>query len=241
MATAQPLGFTVQYTITTIAALGLALYYAWDLALITLSTVPIAAVALGWISSRMQTTVQGHIDGLTKASKLANVSISSIDTVKAFNGQDDEIFSYSRAIRSAARLYLRQARSNALQIGFVRFTTLSLFVQGFWYGAHLINTGKKNPGDVLTAFWACLMATQTAEQILPQMLVLEKGRAAGATLQAALTQMRRGKKVVKMVGSKAPKFCDGDIQVRNVSCSSEVSLRCLTLALLRCDPRPRQL
>lgn len=217
MATSQPLGFTVQYSITALAALGLALYYAWDLALITLGTVPLAAVVLGKISARMQPIVKSHLEELTKASKMANVSIASIETVKCYNGQDFEIWQYANAVKRAAEHYLGQARYNALQIGFVRFVTLSMFVQGFWYGTHLVYTGKKNPGDILTAFWACLMATQTIEQILPQMIVLEKGRAAGATLRAVLTQMKRGRKVINVLSGKTPEYCDGDIQVEDVS------------------------
>ena len=217
MSTSQPLGFTLQYTITTVAALGLALYYAWDLTLITLGTVPFAAVILGKISARMQPTIKNHEQALTKASKFANVSISSIDTVKCYNGQDFEIWQYSCAVKNAAKSFVLQAHSNALQIGLVRFITLSIFVQGFWYGTHLVSTGKKNPGNVLTAFWACLMAVQTIEQILPQMLVLEKGRAAGATLRAVLTQMKSGRRAMKRIGRKTPRYCDGDIQVRDVS------------------------
>ena len=80
-----------------------------------------------------------------------------------------------------------------------------------------MTSGKKSAGDVLTTFWACLMATQSFEQILPQMIVLEKGRAAGATLKAVLAQMERGRKVVNMRGGQFPKYCDGDIDVRKVS------------------------
>ncbi|KAL8824353.1 MAG: hypothetical protein Q9191_005111 [Dirinaria sp. TL-2023a] len=217
LATSQPLGFTVQYTVTTVAAFGLALYYSWDLTLITLSTVPFAAVILGKLSAGMQPTVNGHLQELTRASKLANSSISSIETVKCYNGQDWEAWQYASAVKNAAIFYLRQARSNALQIGFVRFVTLSMFVQGFWYGTHLVNTGKKTPGAVLTAFWACLMATQTVEQILPQIIVLEKGRAAGATLRATLMRMETGRQVVEMLGRKSPEYCEGDIQIHDLS------------------------
>lgn len=217
MATSQPLGFAAQYTVTTVAALGLALYYAWDMALVTLAVVPASALVLSWISGRLQPTIKAQMDELTQASKLANNSISSIDTVKCFNGQDFEMWQYAQAIRKAATFYLVQARASAFQIGFVRFVTSIMFVQGFWYGSHLISTGKKNPGQVLTAFWACLMATQTVEQILPQMLVLEKGRASAATLQAMLTQMESGRKIARMTGRTAPKYCEGDIEVRNVS------------------------
>lgn len=165
----------------------------------------------------MQPSIDAQIEELTEASKLANNAITAIDMVKYFNGQDSEMWQYANAIKRAAKWYLVQARANAVQIGFVRIMTLGMFVQGFWYGSHLVASGKKGAGDVLTAFWACLVATQAIEQILPQMIVLEKGRAAGATLKAVLMQMERGRKITNMIGRKLPKYCEGDIEARNVS------------------------
>ena len=220
MATSQPLGFATQYAVTTVAALGLAFYYSWSLTLVTLATVPLSAVFLAWLSASMQPGVEAQIEALTIASKFATNAISAIDTVKCFNGQNHELWQYVAAVRKAAKFYLLQARANALQIGFVRLVTLGMFVQGFWYGSHLVNTGKKNPGDILTAFWAALIATQSIEQILPQMIVLEKGRAAGATLRAMLVQMEGGRTVLQMVGGNKPLYCDGDVEIRNVSNAS---------------------
>lgn len=165
----------------------------------------------------MQPSIDAQVDQLTQASKQANDAISAIDTVKCFNGQDFEIWQYAKTVRKAARFYLIQARANALQIGFVRLVTLSMFVQGFWYGSHLVTTGAKDPGQVLTTFWACLMATQSIEQILPQMIVLEKGRAAAATLKSLLVRMEKDCKDVEVVDHITPEYCEGDIEVRNVS------------------------
>ncbi len=165
----------------------------------------------------MQPSIEAQAKELTRASQLANNSISAIDTVKCFNGQDFQSWQYAQAVHKAARFYLIQARQNALQIGLIRLVTLGMFVQGFWYGSHLVDKGKKNPGQILTAFWACLMAAQAIEQIIPQMIVLEKGRAAGATLKAALIQMERGRKVTSMVGCKTLGNCKGDVEIRNVS------------------------
>lgn len=163
----------------------------------------------------MQPSIDAQSKELNKCSKYANNAIQAIDTVKCFSGQDFELWQYSKAVKSAAEYYLLQARANAFQIGFVRFVTLAMFVQGFWYGSHLVQTGKKNAGEVLTAFWACLTATQAFEQILPQMIVLEKGRAAGATLKAILVQMESQRRVI-IQGHLTPDFCEGDIEVRNV-------------------------
>lgn len=217
IATSQPLGFAAQYSVTALTALGLAFYTSWKLTLVTLATVPVSAIALSVIASQMQPSIEAQQVELTMASKLLNNALSAIDTVKCFNGQDFEIRQYARAIARAAKYYLKQARSNALQIGFVRIMTLGMFVQGFWYGSSLVGSGKTSAGDVLTTFWACLMATQAIEQILPQMIVLEKGRAAGAALKGVLEQMHKGRRVVKMRGKETPTFCEGDIEIRYVS------------------------
>ena len=217
--TSQPLGLIVQYTVTVAVALGLAFYYSWSLTLVTLAIVPVSAIICARMSAQMQPNVQAQARELTKGLKIASNAISAIATVKSFNGQDGENWKYAQATQSAARYYLAQARANALQTGFVRLVTLGVFFQGFWYGSHLVNTRKKSPGDVLTCFWACLMAMQTADQLSAQFLYLEKGRAASATLNANIIQMERGRRITSMIGKTRPKSCHGDIQVRNVGLS----------------------
>jgi ATP-binding cassette subfamily B (MDR/TAP) protein 1 len=217
MGTSQPLGSCLQSVVATIAALGLAFYTSWNLTLVTLAAVPVAAVIVSVIGSKIQPNIEAQQAGLTIASKLANNAISSIDTVKAFNGQRFELRQYSSSLSSAAQWYLKQARLNAFEIGFLRLMILGMFVQGFWYGSNLVASGKSSAGNVLTTFWACLMAIESSQQILPQMLVLEKGRAAGAALAAILDHLDQGKPAVEMTGRKHPEFCEGDIEVRNVS------------------------
>ncbi len=226
LATSQPLGFAVHDSVTACAALSLAFYYSWSLTLVTLSTVPILAVALAWNSARMQPSLETQTEELTKASRIANDAITAIDTVKCFNGQDFERWQYKKAVKRAARYYLRLAQANALQIGGLRLITLSMFVQGFWFGSHLVNIGQKNPGEILTAFWACLMATQAFEQIQPQAMVLEKGRAAGAMLKSVLGQIEDVLDISSMSGRSVPLYCTGEIEIRNVSEKSRILKSC---------------
>ena len=185
--------------------------------MVTLSTVPLSGLFLAWVSGRMQPAIKSHNEELDNASKKVASSIINIDTVKCYNGQDVEVWQYFGVVKRAAGFYLTQARANAVQIAFVRLTVLSMFVQGFWYGAHLVNSGKKTPGDILTAFWACLMATQTVEQILPQMLILERGRAATTTLLVTLDRMKNSQRITRNSRGNIPQFCEGDIEVKDVS------------------------
>lgn len=201
---------------TFCAALGIAFYNSWKLTLVTLAGMPVAIVLLSFVSKQMKANIEAQKRDLTQASKFANTAIISIDTVKAYNGQEHEVWQYASAIKKAAGSYLRQANSNALQMGITRFVIISMFVQGFWFGISLADNGL-SAGAVLTTFYACLIATESAETLLPQWLVIARGMSAGATLKAVLLHIKNGKKVVPMSGSSKPAICFGDIEVTNVS------------------------
>lgn len=164
----------------------------------------------------MQSSIIGQELEMAKASNFAINAQSSIDTVKCFNGQDFELRQYTCAIRKAATFYLRQALNNGLQIGLVRFVLTSMFVQGFWYGSYLVRNGDSSSGTVVTTFWSCLMATRAWEDILPHLNVLGKGRAAAIALKDILDKVEDFGEIAKRAAGITPKFCDGDIEVREV-------------------------
>lgn len=202
----------------SIAGLALALTISWNLTLVCLATVPACAIVVGVISTKIQPEIDAQRQELDKASKLASNAISSIDIVKHMNGQALEADSYMAAIQAAGRHYLRQARFTALEIGSIHLLTFGMFVQGFWYGGYLVSVGKLDPGQVLTTFWACLQATQSIENIIPQLLVLEKGRAAAGALKQILEQAPRGNQTPGVTDEKpSPQFCEGNIKFKNVS------------------------
>ena len=217
LSTSQPFGFTLNYMVQAITSLGVALYFSWKMALVVLASLPLTALVLAIISRSLSCYVTGQAAAMSKAIHVANVAFTNIFSVKCFDTKDQERRKYTTMIRSAAKLYYQQARVNAMQIGFVRFATTTMFVQGFWYGGYLVNTGSANAGDVITTFWSCLMTTKALEDILPHILVLEKGKAAGAGLRSILDSVDRGDYVPgRFEGGSFPEFCDGDVEVLNV-------------------------
>jgi ATP-binding cassette subfamily B (MDR/TAP) protein 1 len=91
-----------------------------------------------------------------------------------------------------------------------------MFVQGFWYGSSLARAGKITSGEVLRTFWACLTAAQSIEQVLPQMIVLEKGKVASAMLKSIMRQEAQERPVSEAKGTLYPEHCEGDIEMNNV-------------------------
>jgi ATP-binding cassette subfamily B (MDR/TAP) protein 1 len=154
---------------------------------------------------------------LTQASKIANNAISSIDTVKCSNGQGFEVRNFGSRIQKSAVHYLQQARLNSLQIAFIRWMVFGMFVQGFWYGSSLARAGKLSPGEVLRTFWACLTAAQSIEQVLPQMIVIEKGKIAGELLKSMIQSRAIDRRNSELKGSLYPMHCEGDVEVNNAS------------------------
>lgn len=178
---------------------------------------PFALGFLAVISAHMQVHIDAQKEHLAEATRTANRAFTAIEIVKAFNGQYYERNMFAKAAGKAAEAYREQAHANAMTIGFIRLITLSMFVQGFWYGSRLVRKGQVSAEDVMTTFWSCLMATQSLELILPQMILLEKGRAAGAGLKALLVKVERGRQVFDMRGGTVPKKCEGEIEIRDVS------------------------
>ena len=187
----------------------------WKLTLVLLAALPLAALALWAVSRNLSPAIEAQKRHLTLASKHSNTAITSINTVKAFNGQDEEVWWYYVTIREAAKSYLIQARANSSQSGVLKVFMAGIFVQGFWYGIFLVNRGI-SPGNVVTAFYSCLTAIQALEVMLPQVLVLTRGMSAGATLRNIMDQIQSGGTAMGMGGTLQPDSCSGDVEMNDV-------------------------
>ena len=216
MAVSQPLGFLVFELFGSTASLGVAFYFSWKLTLVIISALPIAIIVLYLISVPIAPAVEAEKLGLSQASKYANAAIEAVDTVKVFNGEEQEVWQYFSTIKQVASNYLIQARCSALQFGITKFMMVGIFVQGFWFGLSLVDRGM-DPGHVLTTFYACLSAMQSVETILPQWLVLTKGISAGATLKSIMVQMKHRKEWPNALSTPKPIPSTGDIEVNDVS------------------------
>lgn len=192
------------------------MFYSWKLTLVIVATIPLVTLILGSLGASMQPHVKKQQEKLSEALKHVNSALSYIETVKCFNGQDHEKSKYATAIQESSIWYMRVVNSNALQFAVTSFMASAMFVQGFYYGGVLVRNGEKNAGDVVTTFVAALGAFQAIASILPQMIVLEKGRTAGATLRAVINQIEGGPAASPVRGSSKLDSCKGSIELKNV-------------------------
>ena len=218
LATSQPLGGLFQLVSTIVLCLAQAFYFSWDLTLVTISSVPVIIGGLIFLGRPMQNALSNQQSKLTEAQKYLTSAFSAIETVKCFNGQEIELGKYVKKVKEAASWYSRVANVHAIQMGFLGFMASTIFVQGFYYGGILIDKQKKTTADVMTCFLSAIAAFQAVNAILPNMIVLEKGRAAGSTLRMVMAEVQGGAAVNnKSAHLECPVQCKGDIDVRNLS------------------------
>ncbi|OJZ87386.1 hypothetical protein ASPFODRAFT_160054 [Aspergillus luchuensis CBS 106.47] len=216
-ATSQPLGLALQYSFRAIFSLALAFFTSWNLTLVTLAGIPFLSAALSFLSNKTNSCMEAQKTELGHLSLIVDNATSSIDSVKSFNGQDTEIRNFVSSVDNAAIHYLKRARLTSLQISILRLMTFGMFVQGFWYGSSLATSGEISAGEVLRTFWACLAAAQSMEFLMPQVVILAKGKDAAISLIHTLSSESEDTVRGEGRGSVYPKFCEGDIEVSNVS------------------------
>lgn len=125
-----------------------------------------------------------HNDNLVEVLAAFSDAIVAIDTVKCFNGQALELGKFSTKVAKSTKWYLKVVNLNSQQSGFMQFMGSAMLVQGFYYGGVLVDKKQNTLSDVVTAFLAALGTFSSLAYIVPQLLVLEKGRAAGQALRA---------------------------------------------------------
>ncbi|KAF2703921.1 P-loop containing nucleoside triphosphate hydrolase protein [Pleomassaria siparia CBS 279.74] len=219
LSTSQPFGEACQCIAQIIGSIGVAFYFSWNLTLVTICTVPLVFFTMGFLSSRLAKRTQEQAEKLQQALKYVTSAIESIETVKFFNGQRFELQRYTDAIALAAGRYMGVANYRSIQLGFMQFFTFSVFVQGFWYGSHLVTNGERNPGQVVTAFWSAMMAVGGVSSFLPQFIILQKGKFAGATLRAMIERKTEHDTGTETQGKQSPDRCVGDVEFRKVTFS----------------------
>jgi ATP-binding cassette, subfamily B (MDR/TAP), member 1 len=217
LSTSQPLGILVNAVMQAILSLTEAFYYSWKLTLVTLSPFPITVVIMLFLSGWMQKNIAKQQEKLSEALKFSTNAFSAIETVKCFNGQEIEKEKFMVKIREASRFYFKEMNAGGLQMASAVLLSLMMFVVGFYYGGVLINLGDASAGTVVTTFFAAVGGFQAIQMLLPQIVNLEKGRTAGATLRSIMAEVQKGGVVQNARGLKWPDTCRGEIEVKNVT------------------------
>ncbi|KAH8834920.1 P-loop containing nucleoside triphosphate hydrolase protein [Flagelloscypha sp. PMI_526] len=103
--------------------------------------------------------------------------------------------------------------------GLFQFSTMAMFVQAFWFGGKLVLDGKLLAGDVMTIFWACLIALSSIQSCIPQLQVVNRGASAFASLLSLtdreLPETQRYPP--GQLGKIVPSYFNGELNLEDVT------------------------
>lgn len=212
-------GQLLQYLTTTLTSLVLAFVWSPLLTLVILSAAP-ALIIIQAFSQVLAGPLLARERAFTaSAATVVERAVSAIATVKAFNAAIHETRVLSRVLERVSGAANGLAGIWGLTSGLSQFVTMAMFVQGFWFGAHLVREGKNTPGQVMSVFWACLIATSNLQMTVPLLIVFVKGKIAAAELAGVIsgaqqTSMKRRPQELRKL---QPHSFSGELSLTDVS------------------------
>ncbi|SNX84037.1 related to STE6 - ABC transporter [Melanopsichium pennsylvanicum] len=182
VAISRETGDVVQHITTAVANLVLALATSWSLTLVILASVPAVLVMTIVTEIGAAPWLQRERISTSQATSMVERVVDAINTVKAFNAQKRENNRMQEELKSGCKSYRRMLLWWAVRFGFTSALVFATFVQGFWFGSHLISKGKISPGEVMTVFMSSLLVTSTINEIVQALSYIDKGKIGAANL-----------------------------------------------------------
>ncbi|GAA5945971.1 hypothetical protein JCM3775_007566 [Rhodotorula graminis] len=182
LACSQTLGLVVQYAAATTFCLILAFYRDWRVACVVLATIPIVMLIVALTEMFSGPLANRNRETTSRCSSRVDRVIGAIPTVKAFNAEQYELDGFKDLTKHDFQSYVKLHFVWGLRAGATSTLLMAMFVQGFWYGAHLISTGQSTAAAVNTCFWACMLGSTYLQSAIPLLVTLEKGKVAMAGL-----------------------------------------------------------
>lgn len=213
MSASQPSGFIAYELFSLISSIGVALYHAWQLALLFLLIFLLMAFSFWFVSRFLESINREQEAYLIKASKSACTSIREIKTIKIHNAEEYELWQYKKKLKILAKRHITQAKINALQIAMSKFVVALYFIGGFWLGLYLTTHGK-DPGDIIIAFYTTLAVMQSIEIVSSQWKFVAKGIAASNAVSSLLHESQTSKEYRD--SSFLPNLESSNIELRGV-------------------------
>ncbi|CAF1034859.1 unnamed protein product [Adineta steineri] len=194
-----------------------ALIVGWKLTLVFLSVSPLIVLAFNLTVKIILRYTKKEIQAFGSASSIAQEVLQNIRTVTAFHGQKKEEQRFSENLILAKQIGIKKEFFVGLSQCIFQTFLFTAFSITFWYGPQLVRTECTNytAGTVLVVFVACMIATFSTSQLVPNFQSFAEALASGSYV---LDIIDRQTKIDAMNNEgDQPKDLIGDIVFENVS------------------------
>ncbi|KAG0229821.1 Multidrug resistance protein 1 [Actinomortierella wolfii] len=166
---ADKCGMTVSSFATFIAGFVVSFARAWKLSLVVLALVPFLAFTGAFMAIIIRKSSTKSLTAYSRAGAIAEQAISSIRTVVSFGGQQREMRKYAKNLDEAYAAGFRKAFATGSGNASFVLILFSAYALAFWYGSVLIERGEMSPGQVMSVFFAMIIAAYALGRVGPNL------------------------------------------------------------------------
>ncbi|MCO5599583.1 hypothetical protein L7F22_053689 [Adiantum nelumboides] len=208
------MGKFVQYTTTFVAGTCVGLYYCWQLALLTIATVPITAVLAGIYSKAGIKIAAKAQAAINKAAIIVEETILQIRTIYSYTSESRQIKKFTDALEEKVHIGQRGGFVKGLGLGALMASVHLSWGLLLWFGGVLVTKEGIKAGNIITATFSIIYAGQalgTATECLQSF--------AGAKISTArvFQLINRTPSISNTDEGKKPLSVTGTIVLKNVS------------------------
>ncbi|XP_062574024.1 ATP-dependent translocase ABCB1-like isoform X1 [Saccostrea cucullata] len=163
-ATGFRIGTILSSIVSLVAALVIAFYYGWKLALVVLAGVPILMLSS---SLQIKVVMGKHKEdqsNLEDAGKVASETIDNIRTVQSLTREKYFYDLYAAKLENPLKSSLKQAQIYGFAYGFSQCVVFAMYGGSFRFGAWQVSLGEMAPEDVYKVFFAIAFTGMTIGQ-----------------------------------------------------------------------------
>nr|XP_022339240.1 multidrug resistance protein 1-like isoform X1 [Crassostrea virginica] len=235
-ATGFRIGTILSSIVSLVAALVIAFYYGWKLALVVLAGVPILMLSS---SLQIKVVMGKHKDDQNKledAGKVASETIENIRTVQSLTREKHFFDLYASHLESPLRSNLKQAQLYGFAYGFSQSVVFAMYGGAFRFGAWQVSLGEMAPENVYKVFFAIAFTGMTIGQASSFLPDYSKAKHAAALIFKVLETIP-GIDIYSSRGTYMNKV-EGKVVFKNVSFSYPMrsEVRVLKSLSLKAEP-----
>ncbi len=192
----------IRQLLTVIALMGVMAYENWQLALISLIGLPIAAAPIAIITRKLKKLTRSNQQELEGFTSQIDDSLRAIRLVKAYNAESFETKRMKGLIDSLFKYARKIAKTSLLASPFVEAVSAIGIAFVIFYGGYEVRNGNSTPGEFFAFFTAMIMAYKPLKSLAGINNLYQQGKVAAERIYNILDtepKILSGKKKIEKV------------------------------------------
>ncbi|KAI5063452.1 hypothetical protein GOP47_0021999 [Adiantum capillus-veneris] len=207
-------GNFIHYMSRFLAGFGVGFSSVWQLSLVTLSVVPLIAMAGGLYAYVLVGLTNKSQEAYVKAGEISEQVMSQIRTVYAFGGEKSAVIAYTNALKSTLELGKKGGSAKGLGMGVTYCLLFGAWALLLWYSGKLVRDGVTNGGQAFTTILNVIISGLSLGQVAPDLTAFGKAKVAGFTLMEMISRTSRVDR--NECGGTKLSTVDGHIELKHV-------------------------